>query len=151
VDHPVKEAPFSAHMSAMSTVRKTLAAAAAAAALLTLATGCSDGVNPTGTVITTEDREAYEAARFQTPEGKAAADRELARITTGALPGRSAAPDVNDVLLRPADWPEMAQGKLCEYTATLIGNADRDGTVVPERPAGGKQDPGALLIRGPEM
>ncbi|TSE15016.1 hypothetical protein B1A87_002880 [Arthrobacter sp. KBS0703] len=94
----------------MSTVRKTLATAAAAGALLALATGCSDGVNPTGTVITAEDREAYEAARFQTPEGRAAADRELARITTGALPGRSSAPDVNDVLLRPADWPEMAQG-----------------------------------------
>jgi hypothetical protein len=108
----------------MSTVRKTLATAAAAVALLALATGCSDGVNPTGMVITPEDREGYEAARFQTPEGKAAADREMTRITSGALPGHSAAPDVNDVPLRPADWPEVAQGKLCEYTAALIGNAE---------------------------
>lgn len=98
-----------------------------------LATGCSDGVNPVGAVVTEEEREAYEAARFRTPEGKAAAERELARITAGALPGHSGAPDVNDVLLRPADSPEIAQGKLCEYTATLIGNADRDGSAVPEK------------------
>lgn len=117
----------------MSTVRRTLTAAAVAAVFLALATGCSDGVNPVGAVVTIEEREAYEAARFQTPEGKAAAERELARITAGDLPGHSSAPDVNDVLLHPADRPEMAKGKLCEYTATLIGNADRDGTAVPEK------------------
>jgi hypothetical protein len=54
--------------------------------------------------------------------------------------------------MRTADWPELAQGKLCEYTATLIGNADRDGTPVPEKgPHRGKSDHGTPLIRTPEM
>jgi hypothetical protein len=131
----------------MSNVRKTFTAAAAAV-FLTLATGCSEGVNPVGAVATNEDREAYEAARFLIPEGKAAADRELARISSGARPGRLVAPDVNDVLRRPQDCPAAAQGKLCEYTATLMGNADRDGTAVPEKVrAAAKTDPRPLLIR----
>ncbi|MBT2550489.1 hypothetical protein [Arthrobacter sp. ISL-65] len=39
--------------------------------------------------------------------------------TTGGPPGESG---VN-----------LRTHELCEYTATLIGNADRDGTVVPEK------------------
>lgn len=129
----VIEAILSVHMSFMSNVRKAVTTMAAAAVFLTVATGCSDGINPVGVVVTDQEREAYEAARFGTPEGNAVADRELARMTSGNLYSVPVTPDVNSVLLRPGDWPELAKGKLCEYTATLIGNADRDGTAVPEK------------------
>lgn len=133
VDHPVKEVLPSAHMSAMSNPIKTLIAAAAMALILTSATGCSDGLNPVGVVVTDQEREAYEAARFQTPEGKAAAEKELARLSLSARsrPGDTSSLDVDDVLLRPKDWPVLAKGKLCEYTAALVNNADRDGNAVP--------------------
>ncbi|ACL42369.1 conserved hypothetical protein (plasmid) [Pseudarthrobacter chlorophenolicus A6] len=133
MDHPGKVQVPSAHIRPMSNARKTLSAVAAAAAILTAATGCSAGIEPVGGVVSKEDREAYETAHFLTPEGKASADQELAKITGKAAEDRSSAAYVNDVLLRPADWPELAHGKLCEYTAALIGDADRDGTAVPEK------------------
>ena len=116
----------------MSNPKRTLLAVAASALILAAVTGCSDGLNPVGVIVTDQEREAYEAARFQTPEGKAAAEKELARINARTTTTVSASPDVNDVLLRPKDWPALAQGKLCEYTATLVTNADRNGNAVPD-------------------
>lgn len=117
----------------MSTLGKTLTCMSAASMILTSATGCSDGINPVGVTVTEEEREAYEKARFLTPEGKAAAEQELARIHGQAIPADTATPDVNDALMHPEDWPGLAGSKLCEYTAALISTAHRSGTAVPEK------------------
>jgi hypothetical protein len=130
VDHPVKEALLSAHMSAMSNPKKTLIALAAASVFLASATGCSTGPAPAGTAITDEERASYEAARFGTAEAQSAANQELARLSATALQDPSAAEGVLDSLLRPNEWSALAKDKLCGYTATILRNADRDGTVV---------------------
>jgi hypothetical protein len=137
MDHSVKEVLASAHMRRMSNSKMTLVTLAAAAVFLSVATGCSDGHMATNYVITPEERAAYEKARFGTPEAQAAADQELARMSVRAMPqGVHAAPGATataDVLLYPAEWPARANGKLCEYTAALINNADRDGNAVPDK------------------
>lgn len=118
----------------MSTPRIALIVLAAAAVSLAASGGFSDGSPRTSGVISPSEREAYEEANFNTPEGKLAA--ELAQLSAGTHPESPAVPDVNDALLHPKEWPVLAKGKLCEYTATLMGNADRDGTAVPETARG---------------
>jgi hypothetical protein len=133
VDHPVKETPQSAHMSRMSNPRKTLIALAAAALVLTSATGCSDGQRAAAVDVTPESRAAYEAARFGTPDGKIASSLALARLTAETKGDSAAAGGVANTLLNPKQWQAQAHTKLCEYTSTLMNNADRDGTAVSER------------------
>lgn len=133
VDHPVKETPDSAHMRRMSITGKTLTALASAALILTSATGCSDGQSGAGINVTPESRAAYEEARFGTSDAKIAASLELARLAAATKAEGAAAEGVKNTLLNPKQWQSQAHGKLCEYTAALMNNADRDGTAVSER------------------
>lgn len=114
-------------MTAMSISKMAFVAAAAAAVFSVSTTEFSVGINP----VTAQKREAYEAARFLTPEGKTASDSEMERLTYKGVPAADS-PLVNDALLHSESWPELAQGKLYGYTATLMANAERDGTGVPE-------------------
>jgi hypothetical protein len=132
VDHPVKEAPDAAHMSRMSNPRKPLIALASAVLVLTAATGCSDGQRTANVDVTPESRAAYEEARFGTPDAKIASSLELARLTAETKADSPAA-GVANTLLNPQKWQSQAHAKLCEYTAELMKNADRDGTAVSER------------------
>lgn len=102
--------PSSAHMSVMSIPNMALVAAAAVAVFSLTTTDFSDGTNPVGAEVAAEEREAYEAARFLTPEGKAVAEEGLARITAKTDQATSGADVLNDALLRPHDWPALAQG-----------------------------------------
>jgi hypothetical protein len=120
-------------MSRMSNPRKTLIALASAALILTAATGCSDGQRTASVDVTPESRAAYEAARFGTPDGKIASSLALARISADAKAQGAAAGGVANTLLNPKQWQAQAHTKLCEYTSTLMNNADRDGTAVSER------------------
>lgn len=129
----VKETPASAHMSRMSNPRKTLIALAAAALVLSAATGCSDGQRTAAVDVTPESRAAYEAARFGTPDAKIASSLELARLAAETKSDSPAADGIANTLLNPQKWQAQAHAKLCEYTATLMKNADRDGTAVSER------------------
>lgn len=129
----VKETPGSVHMSRMSNPRKTLIALAAAALVLTAVTGCSDGQRTANVDVSPEGRAAYEMARFGTDDAKIASSLELARMTAETKSDSPAADGVANTLLNPKQWQTQAHAKLCEYTATLMANADRDGTAVSER------------------
>lgn len=133
MDDLVKEAPDAAHMSRMSNPGKTLIALASAALVLTAASGCSDGQRTAAVDVTTESRAAYEEARFGTPDAKIASSLELARLTAETKADSPAAGGVANTLLNPQKWQSQAHAKLCEYTAALMKNADRDGTAVSER------------------
>ncbi|WP_354214734.1 hypothetical protein [Arthrobacter sp. UYCo732] len=115
-------------MTAMSSPKKTFTVLAAAAVFLTAVTGCRESV-------TTADRDAYESARFGTPEAKVAADQELERLNARSS-ATSPAPDMIDVLLHPGEWPDVGKKTLCEYTTKLMDDARRNGNAVPERVRG---------------
>ncbi|WP_230854485.1 hypothetical protein [Arthrobacter terrae] len=117
----------------MSNHRKTLLVLASAALILTAVTGCSDGQRGAAVDLTPEGRTAYEAARFGTPDAKITASLELAQMTADAKAPGPAADGVANTLLNPKQWPAEAHATLCKYTATLMDNADRDGTAVSER------------------
>ena len=118
----------SAHIGLMSKPKRTSFIVATMALTLVSVTGCSAA----NSVVTEEDREAFEATRFPTPEGQSAADGEQTRASSNTAQPGSVVPDLNDVLLHPEEWRAVARGKLCEYTTSLMSNAARDGTAVPE-------------------
>lgn len=109
----------------MSTSKKTLTALAAAAFILAAATGCSGAGTYPGTVVSDAEREEYESARFGTAS--------VPQVTENLSTSTAAASAVTEVLLHPQDWPSLAHGKLCEYTAALIQDAEDGGTVIPEK------------------
>ncbi|MFB9714127.1 hypothetical protein [Arthrobacter methylotrophus] len=117
----------------MSNHKKILIALASAALILTAATGCSDGQRNANADVTPESRAAYEQAHFDTPDAKIASSLALAKISADAKAQGAAAGGVANTLLNPNQWKAQAHTKLCEYTKTLMNNADRDGTAVSER------------------
>jgi hypothetical protein len=133
VDQPVKGTILSAHMSDMSNPKKMILMLAFTTLILTAATGCSDGQRTANTDITPESRAAYEQTHFDTPDGKLASSLEVARLAAETKADSAAAGGVANTLLNPQKWQAQAHAKLCEYTTTLMNNADRDGTVVSAR------------------
>jgi hypothetical protein len=120
-------------MTAMSNTRKTLIALASTALILAAATGCANGQSGANATVTPESRAAYEQAHFDTPDAKIASSLALAKISSDAKAQGAAASGVANTLLNPKQWQAQAHTKLCEYTKTLMNNADRDGTAVSER------------------
>lgn len=118
VDHPSKELLLSAHMTAMRSTKKTFIILSATAYLLVAVTGCA------GASVTDEQRAAYEELHFGSQHTE-----------QSDLSASSPAPAdaVMATLAHPSQWPTQAHGKLCDYTRTLLSNADRDGTAVPDK------------------